>query len=61
MKVARAAALAAAAWAFVSLAWVVAHRVAYPFDLEWHLGRDLNRAVRTHRDDPRFDVPPLAR
>ena len=41
MKVARGAALVAAAWAYASLAWVVAHRVAYPFDLEWLEGATL--------------------
>jgi hypothetical protein len=46
MKIARAAALAAAAAAFVAVAWVIAHRVAYPFDLEWLEGATLWHAQR---------------
>ena len=43
---ARAVALAAAAIAFVALAWVIAHRIAYPFDLEWLEGATLWHAQR---------------
>ncbi|MGZ3407604.1 MAG: hypothetical protein ACXVAN_14240 [Polyangia bacterium] len=46
MKSARAAALVAAAIAYVALAWVIAHRVAYPFDLEWLEGATLWHAQR---------------
>ena len=60
MKVARAAALVAAAWAFASLAWVVAHRVAYPFDLEWLEGATLWHAERLADGLPLYPPPSLA-
>ena len=60
MKVARAAALVAAAWAYASLAWVVAHRVAYPFDLEWLEGATLWHAQRLVDGLPLYPAPTLA-
>lgn len=60
MKVARGAALVAAAWAYASLAWVVAHRVAYPFDLEWLEGATLWHAQRLADGLPLYPPPTIA-
>lgn len=60
MKVARAAALLAAAWAYASLAWLVAHRVAYPFDLEWLEGATLWHAQRLVDGLPLYPPPSIA-
>ncbi|HEX8952089.1 MAG TPA: hypothetical protein VF945_09615, partial [Polyangia bacterium] len=59
MKVARAAALVAAAWAYGSLLWVVAHRVAYPFDLEWLEGATLWHAQRLVDGLPLYPPPTI--
>ncbi len=59
MKVARAVALAAAAWMFASLAWVIAHRVAFPFDLEWLEGATLWHAQRILDGQPLYPPPSI--
>lgn len=59
MRVARALALLAAAWSFASLAWVIAHRVTYPFDLEWLEGATLWHAERLVDGLPLYPPPTI--
>jgi hypothetical protein len=59
MKIARAVALAAAAIAYVALAWVIAHRVAYPFDLEWLEGATLWHAQRIFDGQALYPAPTI--
>ena len=60
MKIARAVALGAAAIAYVALAWVIAHRVAYPFDLEWLEGATLWHAQRLVDGQALYPPPTIA-
>jgi len=59
MKVARGVALVLAAAAYLALAWVVARRVAYPFDLEWLEGATLWHAQRLVDGLPLYAPPSL--
>jgi hypothetical protein len=59
MKIARGAAVAAAAVAYVALAWVIAHRIAYPFDLEWLEGATLWHAQRLVDGQALYPAPSL--
>ena len=59
MKMARAVALVAAALSFVTLAYVIAHRIAYPFDLEWLEGATLWHAQRIADGLPLYPAPTI--
>ena len=56
---ARALLVAAAVWALVSLAASVAHRIAYPYDLEWMEGAMLAHALRVAEGRPLYAPPSL--
>ena len=56
---ARAFALAAAALAFAALAWLVARRIGYPYDLEWLEGATLWHAQRLLDGQPIYAPPSL--
>jgi hypothetical protein len=56
---ARAVALALAAWFVVGLAWVLARRLAYPYDLEWMEGGMLCHALRLADGQPIYAPPSL--
>jgi len=58
-SIARGVALATAALAFGMLAWVVAHRLAHPFDLEWLEGATLWHAQRLFDGQPLYPPPTL--
>jgi hypothetical protein len=59
MKMVRAVALVAAALSFVTLAYVIAHRIAYPFDLEWLEGATLWHAQRIADGLPLYPAPTI--
>ncbi|HEX4461111.1 MAG TPA: glycosyltransferase family 39 protein, partial [Polyangia bacterium] len=60
MRLARACALAAAALAVGALAWLIARRIAYPYDLEWLEGATLWHAQRLVDGQPIYVAPSLA-
>ncbi len=57
MKVARAVALALAAWFVALLLWVFARRFVYPYDLEWMEGGMLAHALRLDNGQPIYAPP----
>ena len=57
--IARGLALAAATLAFALLAWVVARRIGYPFDLEWLEGATLWHAQRLVDGQPLYPPPAI--
>src|SRR3954466_198748 len=59
MKVARALALGAAVIAYAARAWVLAQRVAYPFDLEWLEGATLWHAQRLVDGEGLYPAPTI--
>jgi len=57
MKPLRALTLGLAALAFVALAWVLARRLAYPYDLEWMEGGMLCHSLRLLEGQPLYAPP----
>ncbi|HZS42180.1 MAG TPA: hypothetical protein VFF06_35365, partial [Polyangia bacterium] len=57
MKLVRAATVALAAVALVSLLWLFARRAAYPYDLEWMEGGMLCHALRLVEGKPLYAPP----
>jgi hypothetical protein len=57
LKIARAVALALAAWFVALLLWVFARRFAFPYDLEWMEGGMLTHALRLANGQPIYAPP----
>jgi hypothetical protein len=57
VKLTRALALALAGWFVTLLVWVLARRLAYPYDLEWMEGGMLGHALRIAEGQPLYAPP----
>jgi hypothetical protein len=57
VKILRAVALLLAAWFAGCFAWMMAHRLGYPYDLEWMEGGQLTHSLRILNHQPLYAPP----
>jgi hypothetical protein len=57
VKLPRIVALLCAAWAVATFAWLMWHRLGYPYDLEWMEGGQLTHSLRVLHHQPIYGPP----